>query len=254
MEANAGALQASNVIEDAPIYDTVQIRADATAEEGYISFPALAGVDEIPFFTRRKRDIGIAYTNRDSNEALEYAYFLKMIHCGFVPSLAPTPACVVAAEADPVGEHNPLSSAFWMALMDHCGLVLKIREDEKLTASVPLVPLGGGIFGFNNPGVANLGSNSLNNGWPHVSNGFKFSGDGIEIPRGATFSVRLRFSTYAKAALKCLPGPGVFKFNDCSQSGEPLAYGPDCEVKGCALIRVNLLGWRAVQQRGQLHV
>lgn len=246
--AAAAAGQApNNVVENWPIYDTVQIRSDAKEKEGYASFVAMAAIDEIPFFDQRKADIGIAYTNRDSNEALEYVYNLKKIGVMFRAPLLETPERAV--EGVTYGADNPISASIWMHLMDHCGLILKIREDNKLIATVPLAPEGGGFAGMmQSPGGPPVVD--LNNGWPDERNGFWFSGNGIVIPRGATFNVRLRFSTYAKRLLAALLGPGAYHLNLNPTADPPPA---DIVVPACALMRVQLNGWRAVQQRGELH-
>jgi len=236
-----------NVRENWPIYDTIQIRNDAKEKEGYSSFQALAAIDEVPFFDQRKSDVGIAYTNRDSNEALEFVYNLKKIGVAFRPHLARTPS-VETELGVIVGADNPISSALFFHLMDHCGAVLKIREDNKLISTIPLMPEGGGISGFmQNPGWPVVGAN---NGWPDERNGYWFSGEGIAIPRGATFNVRLRFSTYAKRLLSSLIGPPQYLLNLDPGSVPPPA---DVKVPACALIRVALSGWRGVQQRGELH-
>jgi hypothetical protein len=247
MEATA-APSPMNVRENWPIYDTIQIRSDAKEKEGYPSFVALSAIDEVPFFDQRKADVGIAYTNRDSNEALEYVYNLKKIGVMFRPHHARTPPFVEMPGGEVYGADNPISSALFMHLMDHCGAILKIREDNKLIATVPLMPEGGGISGFvaNNawPVVA------ANNGWPDERNGYWFSGEGIAIPRGATFNVRLRFSTYAKRLLANLIGPPSYSLNLDPEHKPPI---PDVLVPACSLIRVQLNGWRGVQQRGELH-
>lgn len=243
----------SNAREDWPIYDTVQIRDGATENEGYLTFQALSLPDEIPFFTKRKRDIGLAYTNRDSNESLEFAYYLKSIGVSFRPHLAPTPANK-PLEGAAIGEHNALSTAMFLAMIEHCGLSLKIRADEKLAVTLPLTPDGTGNFGFvgatSVAGAQQIQAGTTN-GWPHNRNRFTFSGEGIEIPRGATFGVVLRFSQYAKSVLACLPNPAPLHFNS-----DPFAQTPpaDCLVKPCSLIRVSLQGWREVQQRNALHI
>lgn len=247
--AAAAGQQAVNVVENWPIYDTVQIRSDAKEKEGYPSFVALSAIDEIPFFDQRKADVGIAYTNRDSNEALEYVYNLKKIGVMFRAPLLETPSVKDPEGGPEIGADNPISASIWMHLMDHCGLVLKIREDNKLIATVPLAPEGGGFAGMmQSPGGPPVVD--LNNGWPDERNGFWFSGNGIAIPRGATFNVRLRFSTYAKRILAALIGPGSYHLNLDPAAEPPPA---DIVVPACALIRVQLNGWRAVQQRGELH-
>lgn len=252
---DASPTQFQNAREDWPIYDTVQIRDGAKDnKEGYDTFQALAAIDEIPFFTVRKRDIGIAYTNRDSNESLEFAYMLKSVGVSFRPHLAPTPAGPKPEQGDAPGVHNPLSTAMFLHLIEHCGLILKIRADEKLTVTVPLVPDGTGNFGFvgaTTVAGAQQIQAATSNGWPHNKNRFTFSGEGIQIPRGATFGAVLRFSNYAKSVLACLPNPGAMHFN-----ADPFNVTPpaDCLVKPCSLIRVSLNGWREVQQRNALHV
>lgn len=243
-----------NAREDWPIYDTVQIRDGATEKEGYQTFQALGQPDEIPFFTVRKRDIGVAYTNRDSNEALEFAYMIKSVGVSFRPHLATTPAGPKPEIGEQLGVHNPISTAMFLHLVEHCGLILRIRQDEKMAISIPLAPDGTGNFGFIGA-TAIAGAQQIQagttNGWPHVRNRYQFSGEGIQIPRGATFGAVLRLSTYAKSVLACLPNPGPMHFNADPTSEQPPA---DCLVKPCSLIRVSLNGWREVQQRNALHV
>jgi len=229
-----------NVLEDWAIYDAIQIRKNATEKEGFVSYNALALKDEIPFFDQRKADVGLAYTNRDSNEGLEFAFFLKQVGVRFI-----APPFHTEQPNTTFGADNVAINGLFSFLIEHAGFVLKIREDDKLRHTVTLAPGGGGEFGFvTNPGNTHP-TNTIQNGEPFFNNRWMFSGDGIPMPRGCTFNVRLRFSEYAKTMMKTWPGPGVYKF-----SNNPNA---EIEIPSCGLIRFDLIGWREVQQRGDLH-
>jgi len=246
MEATAGAM-AMNAAEAWALYDTIQIRnafkGEDLGKQGYTSYNQLAQQDEWPFFDQRKSDIGYAYTNRDSNEALEFVFHAYSLGVRFV---APS------GKVEPIREQgngpaNPLAHLIFSHMApEHCGLVLKIHQDDKLIHTVTLAPDGAGpapvsaAFGV---GQAYGATYANANGTPELMNRWKWPVP-ISIPRGATFNVRLKPSMYLKRLLAAMPGPGGYDFS--SDAGE-------ITIPAAALIRVDMIGKREVQQRNQLH-
>jgi hypothetical protein len=245
-EATAGAM-AMNAQEAWSIYDAIQIRnafkGEVFGRLGYNSYQAAAAVDEWPFFDQRKSDIGLAYTNRDSNEGLEFVFHAYSLGVRFV-----APSGKVEPMVEAKGPSNPLAHAIFNAMApEHCGLILKISQDDKLLHTVTLAPDGAG------PGPVSIaygagqayGATYANaNGFAELSNRWKWPVP-ISIPRGATFSVRLKPSLYLKRLMAAMPGPGGYTFSD--------DQGVEETIPACALIRVDLIGKREVQQRNQLH-
>lgn len=234
--------QAMNVEEAAAVYDTLQIKANAKPVEGFVSFAAIGAETEIPFFTVRNRaEVGEAYTNKDSKDSMPFSF--KTYSLG-VQFFAPSPIAPVPTTPDDEEVANAaIGHLFGRVLPMHAGLVLKVREDDKLVHTVELAPSGSGIFGgLGTPStIANVGSN----GWPSMSNRWKFP-QGIDIPRGAVVQATIRFSSYGRALLAALPGPGTDDLG-------PFTEGAGTPFNQCALIRVSMIGKREVQQRGQLH-
>jgi len=234
-----------NAEEAWDIYDTVQIRSDATEKEGFASYVALGTVPIWPFFDQRKQDIGIAYTNRDSNEGLEFAFEAYSMGVRFI-----APEGKVEGE-NAAGPDNPFAHMIFSRMIaDHCGFRLKIRQDDKLIHTCTLAPAGVGPNGVNLvqlggvAPVADVGSYSNTNGDPHISGRWKWPAP-IEMPRGATFSVRLEPSNYLRNLLQALPGPSAYKFSPDGVLEK--------DIPAAALIRVDLIGKRGVQQRNALH-
>ena len=232
----------SNVEESAAVYDTLQIRSNAKDVEGFPTFAALGAATEIPFYTVRNRsEVGEAYTNKDSKDSMPFAFRCYSLGIQF---FAPGPLTVLGDDpSDEDVANASIGYMFGRIAPLHAGLILKVREDDKLVHTCELAPAGTGIFGGlgNASGVANTGSN----GWPSVNNRWKFVG-GIDIPRGAIVEAKLRFSTYGRAFVGALPGPGIDLLG-------PFAEGDGTSFPRCATIRVSMFGKREVQQRGQLH-
>ena len=239
-----------NAVEAWAIYDTIQVRSDATEKEGYVSYAALGGVPLWAFFDQRKADVGIAYTNRDSNEALEFAYEIYSLGCRFI-----APEGIIELPGTTPAEHNLIAHMIFSRMIaEHVGLRLKVVQDDKLIHTCTMAPDG---FGPNSPSMllapglkvaadtVGYSSPSNTNGEPHISGRWKFPVP-IEIPRGAVFSVKLEPSAYCRDLLAAMPGPSGYFFNLIS---------PDAVIEkpSSALIRVDLIGKRGVQQRNALH-
>lgn len=235
-----------NAEEAWAIYDTLQIKSTATEKQGFASYAALGAQPVWSFFDQRKQDIGIAYTNRDSNEGLEFAFEAYSLGVRFV---APE-GVVEPVAAGPLGPDNPLSHMiFSRMILEHCGFRFKVSQDDKLIHSGYLAPDGlgpGNVSALNSNdalSIYDVGSYSNSNGDPHISGRWKFPRP-IEMPRGVTFSLKMEPSEYARTLLQSMPGPRKYTF---SIGGTE--YTPDAN----ALIRVDLIGKRGVQQRNALH-
>lgn len=248
-EANSG-IPFMNAIEAWAIYDTIQIRSDVEGKEGYASYAALGALQKWPFFDQRKSDIGIAYTNRDSNEATEFAYEIYSLGVRFV-----APEGIIELPGTTPGEHNLVAHMIFSRMIaEHVGLRLRVKQDDKLIHTCTMAPDG---FGPNSPSMllvpglakaadtVGYSSPSNTNGEPHISGRWKFPVP-IEVPNGSIFNVKLEPSQYCQALLGAMPGPSGFLLN-------PLLGDVVVEKPSCALIRVDLIGKRGVQQRNALH-
>lgn len=242
----AVARPAVNVTEAWCLYDTLQIRKDAKDVEGYTTYRALSALEEVPFFTTRNRsEVGLAYTNKDSKEALPFAFHIYSLGVSFVaaPPLAKLPEGEIPPTAEQIAEWD--SGRIFEAIMfRHCGVTVKVREDERLAHTVELAPPGTGGF-FYTAGAAPSMVQAFNQGWPDLANRWKFP-EPIRVPRNTIVKADLRFSGYAKTVLNRMVGPGDMDLYN-SETQAKIA------VPRCSMIRVSLIGKREVQQRGELH-
>lgn len=240
-----------NAEEAWAIYDTIQIRDGATEKEGFASYVALGNAPKWPFFDRRKADVGIAYTNRDSNEGLEFAFECYSLGVRFI-----APEGIVEKACTAIGLDNAsVHAIFSRMLAEHVGLRFKLKQDDKLIHTCTLAPDG---FGPGSPSVINMGallvpvdvpdvaSYANTNGEPHVSGRWKFPYP-VEMPRGAVFNVTLEPSDYGRNLLQAMIGPSPYSF--CIDPDTPV----EIPKPACALIRVDLIGKRGVQRRNALH-
>lgn len=233
-----------NVTEAFSLYDTVQIGKEVSLPAGYGSYAALAGLEEIPFFTVRNRtQTGLAYTNKDSIDSLPFVFHVKDIGVRLIAA-APFQALPNSPTATEIADHNA-ARIFDSLLHYHVGLILKIREDERLAHTVELAPPGTGTFGYTAGAVA-ANIQSANQGWPGLGNRWTWR-EPLSIPRNCVLSVVLKPSAYAKELLARMPGP----FADLPLVD--LATGTAATARRISLIRVSLNGAREVQQRGELH-
>jgi len=238
-----------NAVEAYAIYDVAQIGEDVEGVAGYSSYSALAGPAKIPFFNvRNQGEVGLAYNNLDTKDSMPFVFHCYTLGVAFA---APTQV-VESVGPDGSGQNNATANAqFVQAIPYHCGLRLKIRQDEKLLHTVHFAPEGAGPYGMafgldisqGPAGLDNvLGLTSQTQGEPLLTNRWPFP-KGISIPRGATYTVELEFSEHAKRMLNAMPGPGNYRFR--TEQGETL-------VPAHSLIRVSMFGAREVQQRNEL--
>jgi hypothetical protein len=232
-----------NVVEAYALFDTVQIGGKVEPEEGYPTFAALSAEEEIPFFTKRTRSkVGLAYTNKDSTDALPFAFHIYSMGIGWLgfPERAKLPA---EPTADQISEFEA-GYLFEKIIPAHCGVTLKVREDERLAHTAEFVPPGAGVLGYNGGAYNDAPVHAMTQGWPDLANRWRFP-EPVQVPRNTIVTVNLKFSKYAKSLLLAMQGPG----------GIDLSLGPNqpITIQRRALIRVSLIGKREVQQRGELH-
>jgi len=247
MEGGAPGRMPENVVEAACLYDTIQIRKDAKEVEGYISYQALSGRENIPFFTVRNRsEVGLAYTNKDSKESMPWPFTAYSIGVRFYAprSIGPMPQVPPTGAAGAIEEAAHL---FQVYLPLHTGFVLKVRDDEKLAHTCEAAPPGMGPMGVALP-LNPLATNIVAQGWPDFRNRFQFPNP-ISIPRNCIVEVQLKFSDHAKKILTGMQGPPIWELWTGGPDPEPTKIS----VPACGLIRVSLEGARQVQQRGELH-
>lgn len=242
--------QPMNVEEGFPLIDTIQIGPGTLEVEGYAGFSNLAGEEAIPFFTKRTRsNVGLAYTNKDSTDALPFAYKLSSIGLQFVGSpdriRIPVPEIGGVPTPEDVAEYEG-AYLFEKVLPDHVGVTLKVREDERLATVAVLTPPGYGPQGTNTGADLQAPVHALTQSWPDLRGRFKFP-EPIRVPRNTIVVVELKFSKWAKALLSCMPGPTSYAMFDVAAHAKK-------DIPRRALIRCTLIGKREIQQRGELHV
>lgn len=237
-----------NVAEGYPLIDTLQIRSNASELEGFPGYSSLAGEEQIPFFTKRTRaNVGLAYCNKDSQDALPFVYHIKSIGLEF--QAPPDRAAIPKGEggaptAEDLAEYEA-AYLFEKILPGHVGVILKIKEDERLATTAIMVPPGYGALGTDAGGDLSAPVHALTNSWPQLTNRFWFPKP-LAVPRQSIVTVSLLFSKWAKGLLKLLPGPTNYALYDMDAKAEK-------DYPRCAMIRCSLIGVREVQQRDELH-
>lgn len=243
---------AVNVRENFPLYDTVSIRADipSGSNEGFASFLALSQQNVIPFFTMRNRsEYGSSITNKDTKDALAYAYDIFSIGVDFYAPLG------LAEETKAQAGYTDLQNAimglpylFNDLIRRHCAAILRIREDDKLVSVCDLLAPGYGTIGiWGAPGNNNFGN--ATQGWPGYGSEHRFAYKSpIKVPRNCVIRVDLEFDNYARKMLAALP-----MFREYYLGPFDGETGAGTKFASAGHLRVTLMGQREVQQRGELH-
>jgi len=241
-----------NVTEYYEIHDTIAVGLkNATEKENvtgwYPNYAEFGAVAEHTFFnSRNKGEVGLPYNNLDTKDQMPFVFHIYSVGLRFIapaglvePSVGETPS-----------DWNALAHVLWSAtVQEHTSLTLTVREDDKLKNNGMLTPEGSGPNGI---GIAFSGSvNSVINtavtpGDNKLQNRFPFP-DPIEVARGSTYSVTVTLSRYIQQVLQALPGPSNYTFNN----GTAIADAK--EIPARSMVRVSLIGRRAVQQRGEQH-
>lgn len=240
-----------NVAEAWTLYDTVLVSSDATVsgQNGwYGTFALLGAAQNINFFNVRNRQVGLPWNNQDTRDALAFPFVVYGLSVQFFG-----PAIKTQVNAgDAIEDHT---AHIWEAeLSRHVSVELQVQQDIKVETTAMMCPPGfgavGGAYGGGdfqtgfaavNPTIA---MGIVTQSKTHINNRWKFPKP-IEIPRRANVSAVLRFTEYATQLLQTMPGPAnTFIMDvDGAVDVEPSLFG----------IRVDLVGQRQVQQRGQYH-
>lgn len=166
------------------------------------------------------------------------------------PAFAPGDAPAITPQSQ---VQNIAERQLFAGLMDHCACKYKVNQDIKLTNVVTHQPAGFGTSGNvrqQGLGIGSLGAlSNFSNGRCHIDNRYKFSVP-IDMPRGVNFNVTLFFSQYAKYVLSMLRGPQTWYQQSLGIETEG---GIQPAFKSVAGIAVTMIGYREVQQRGDLH-
>jgi len=255
--------QFMNVMEPAPIYDTICICPslygnEATAPGWFTSMAGFGAQQEHRFFKNRNQAmVGSAYCNMLSQDRADYAFRAVSIGVSFFGPV--TPFERFAGEG---ATSNPaLQTFFLLDLFQHCGLSFRLGQDVRLEASCAHIlpgygPVAGGMtLGQDAQPVIPGSALSLTEaiwvgtqGTPVKENRYVFDKE-IDIPRGETFEAKLTLSEYARGILANTAGPGNYQFlhdgggEQPSEITFPARYGIQC----------SLWGVREVQQRGASH-
>jgi hypothetical protein len=213
----------------------------------YNSYAAMGQAAEIPFFTIRNSSIvDPAYCNFDSKDKMNFAFHCFSIGVDFIPPIM-----------NGVENENAVArgAVFSAELPKHASFVLTLNQDEKVVATVPLLPSGQGTVGdmvpahaSPNTGPADMAANYAN-GQATIKNRWEFKSPGpLRIPRNVTIKGALRFSTIGRAILAGMENPGTAQVTNDPTPGQGTG-----EVELAALIRVSLFGVREVQLRNLQH-
>lgn len=245
--------QSYNVQESFALYDTVAVLSNLSTLSRqpagwYPSFALMGAANDHHFFDiRNKSTTDRAYCNLDVRDQFAFAFLLKHISVNFF-----CPYITTQVQNTDNNFLEPFQSAFWSGeLPQHCGLTLKINQDEHLKANclelgAGPTPVGGGAGqGFVEQAPfatqpAMLGT--LGQGVSTLDNAWEFPRP-IGIPRKAAVSVVITPSEWARQNLQWRHGPYSYTFLDDEVTANfksPVMFG----------IRVTLHGNRLVQPRG----
>ena len=213
----------------------------------YNSYAALGAAGEIPLFTVRNSSIvDSAYCNFDSKDKMNFVYHAFSLGVDFIGPVL-------------TGVENPIThvrtAVFEAELPKHASFILTLNQDEKIVATIPLLPAGQGSVG--GLGMTNISSplgpaqqtTAFTNGAATIKNRWRFKSPGpMRIPRNVTIKGVLRFSSIGRAILAGMEDPGTAIVTDDPTPGQGTG-----EVDLAALIRISLFGVREVQLRNLQH-
>lgn len=244
-----------NVMQAWPLYDTILISQWVKGQQvqgWYTSYQTFAAKQNHGFFnTRNQGETHLAYCNLETSESMPFAYHLCSLGVDFQAAIG-RPADPASGDPPPADYNGESDAIFVKDIPRHVGLRLVVRQNDILLNTAFLTPSGAGPFGIVN-GISNLAGTAANpisfttatQGQPFLTNRWDFPYP-IEIPRGATYSVQLELSEYARDLLGALCGPDNYLFQ-CANAQEPTYIG------SVSSIQVSMIGVREIQQVGQLH-
>jgi hypothetical protein len=245
-----------NVMQAWPLYDTLLISQWVKGKNisGWVtSYRQFAQRQIHSFFNvRNQGETNLAYCNLETSESMPFAYYLCSLGIDFQAAIG-RPADPPREDPPPPPCHNGESDAIFVKdIPRHIGVKLVVRQNDILLTNSYLTPSGAGPYGIAN-GIATLDGLSANpvsftnttQGEPFLKNRWDFPFP-IQIPRGATYSVQIELSEYARDLLGVLCGPDLYTFQ-CADEEEPN------EIGSVSSIQVSMIGMREIQQVGQLH-
>lgn len=275
-----------NVLEAATVYDTLCVCQSMYGAEnqadGWFNTMADFGnwQDHLFFKNRSEANVGLAYSNMQSADRIDYAFHAFSVGARFFapPSLVEWPA----SDAEDSWTLNTLKMFWEQELPNHVSFTLRIGQDDQIDLAGMLMPPGygpqgaGASLGLDDAGLVTGGTTQDifsqaqsifvgTQGVPDISNRYSLvteiedpeTGELIrrplEIPRNETIEIRMKLSEYAQTRLRSIAGPGYLHFPTWAWAEEfwVKSYTAFAARYG---IQVSLYGVREVQQRGEYHV
>lgn len=261
----------ANVKEQYMLYDTVGINqvvigVGITAPDGWFtSYNDMGQANDVPFFNVRNRTSGLMWNNQDKRDQLAWPFLVNSIGVTFWANPATAAPGLTGTSTD--SPEDITSHIFANDLPRHCGVVMRVQQDDRLKTHAYFCSPGYGVCGGGYArgqatSINALGSNPImtNNplydhhlaiqsqGQPTLANRFEFP-LALRIPRTATMSVRLVFTEYGRQLLQQMPELGIW---NQTLTANP-ADNDHVVMPGFSAIQVSLVGQRLVQQRGQYH-
>jgi hypothetical protein len=272
-----------NVLECYPIFDTLIVTpqfygSENSADGWYNTFVAMGQDETHSFFKQRTiANVGLAYSNKEIQDQMDFAYEAYSIGCAFfAPSIRTLWEYVTPEQrALPTRFHSQIAHWWEAELPRHCSIELKVQQDivselNCMNCSPGYGPVnGGGSFahdvpfrdlteGTENPDYHPVMIQSVTQGVPDIGNRFNLVTYGengevrpLGIPRTAVVEARITVSQFARNFLKNMIGvTPAYLFG--GENGEP--QGSGYKVLPARFgVQVSLIGRRGVQQRGRYH-
>jgi hypothetical protein len=254
------------VVESFPLYDTVVISSaiDESNNLGFFNnYAQMGNQNKITFFDQRKQtDTDLAYCNLDAKERFPYGYTAYSFGISFqgpaVGSIATIPGEPTTVAEMVFGRWSE-EQLFNFELPKHCGVRVKLEQNDVLESNVMFSPAGTGAFGQSNIGGSptspsdyayNPHVSGMTGGFgiPQMTNRFPFP-EPLVIPTNSVFSIELEFSQMGKELLKAMQGPSDWVMGEVVDGDPPLVIPHSTPAMG--MIQVSLMGTRYVQQRGE---
>ena len=246
-------IEFENAVEVWELHDSVLVSAfvdENPKYQGvgfYNSYAAMGAASEIPFFTVRNSSmVDSAYCNFDSKDKMNFVYHCFSLGIDFI-----APVMVGTQNTNCMAR----SAVFEAELPKHASFILTLNQDEKVVATIPLLPSGQGSPG--GLGMTNISPatgpaqqyTAMGNGQATIKNRWEFKSPGpMRIPRNVTIKGVLRFSSIGRAILAGMEDPGTATVTDSPNPGQG-----DGSVDLAAMIRVSMFGVREVQLRNLQH-
>jgi len=226
--------------EAAVLYDTYVISeslAELSLSADKAKYSDLFVMDKLVFFVNQNHTrsiVGEAYAGQDVATLLQTGFDVFSLGVSFLPPITATPDELANVE------EAMASTIFALEFPKHCGLIFRVRENEKLVVPCLAAPSGMGFGGSSvmtdNPDLAMVSGQGI--GDPSLRNRFIFP-EPVLLKKDDYCSVTITLTAYARALMAQLPGPGVYDFKMPNGQSYPVP------IPKRALIAVSLMGRRA---------